>query len=115
MNYQQLPVTSDPNQTFQSTLSIDGQNRTLAFSISFNEQAGYWVMTVTDPVTGNALLDSVPLLPDIQPDPNILSQQAYLAIGSCYVINASNTADEYPTEDNLGSDFIVVWGNTPND
>ena len=63
----------------------------------------------------NLINDSVPLLPGIKPDPNILSQLAYLAIGSCYVINASNTAEEYPTQDNLGNDFIVVWGDTPND
>ena len=103
-----LPLTSDPNQSFQATLSVDGNNITLSFKLYFNEVAGYWVMTIIDPSNSETLLDSIPLLPSM----NILKQYAYLRIGSAYLVNASQTQEEYPTDKNLGTDFILVWGDT---
>ena len=103
-----LPLTSDPNQTFQSTLTVDGKNITLGFKIIFNEVAGYWIMMILNPSTNVIILDSIPLLPSM----NILGQYSYLRIGSAYLINASHTQAEYPTDANLGTDFVLVWGDT---
>ena len=69
--------------------------------------AGYWVLTIIDPATGEIKIDSIPLLPGY----NILSQQSYMKIGSAYLVNASNAEAEYPTDSNLGTDFVLVWGN----
>ena len=97
-----------PTRPFKSTLTVDGNNITLGFKIIFNEVAGYWVVMILNPITNVIILNSIPLLPSM----NILGQYSYLRIGSAYLINASHTQEEYPTDSNLGIDFILVWGDT---
>jgi len=113
MSIQILPITNDPNQNFQSQLSVDDKNLLLEFDLRYNEIAGYWVITITDPATGTVLLDSTPLLVGIDENSNILSQLAYLNIGSFYLLNMSGTALDV-TADNLGVDYQIVWGDTPS-
>lgn len=108
MTYQRIPLTTS-NQAFTCTLEIDGKNKKLAFSVRYNEIAKYWTMTVTDPTIGSVLLSSIPLLPA----GNILGQYAYLQIGSAYVVNTGNTDTDRPGATNLGTDWILVWGDTP--
>ncbi len=109
MATQVIPLTTEPNQTFQTTLSVDGQNIILSLTIRYNEVAGYWVMTITDPATNIILLDSIPLITGAYPAANVLGQYAYLGIGSVYVIKASAVAMDYPDSTNLGTDFVLVW------
>ncbi len=115
MNTQVIPLYGSPGQTFTTTLVIDGVNRALQFKISYNETAGYWIMNISDPATGSDILTSVPLLsaPDGE-SLNLLEQYRHLGIGSAYLVNVSNIADEQPTDENLGTDFILVWGDTPD-
>jgi len=110
MSLQLLPVDSSPNQSFQSKLSINDVNITLKFNIRFNEIANYWCMTVSDPATGIHYITDVPLLAGDYPAGNMLQQVAYLGIGSCFVFNVGGSQDDSPTKDNLGTDFIIVWG-----
>jgi hypothetical protein len=108
-----LPLDSSPNQTFTSTLMIDGNNVTMRFELSFNEVAGYWVMNMINPTTGEYILASVPLLPSPMGTLwNILGQFAHLGLGSLYLVNVSNNDDATPSESNLGTDFVLVWGDT---
>ena len=112
MATQIIPLTSDPNQQFQITLSVDDSNRTLSFSLSYNEMAEYWIMAITDPAMNTVLLDSIPLVPGDYPAANILSQYAYFGIGSAYVIKASENTQDIPGANNLGTDFLLVWSDT---
>jgi Domain of unknown function (DUF6983) len=109
---QSLPLSANQNQTFTTTLSVDGNNLTLAFWIRWNTIAGYWIMTISDQ-NGNVLLDSIPLLIAIDNSGNLLGQYAYLKIGSAYLVKTGDTAGEYPTADNLSTEYSVVWGDTP--
>ncbi len=95
------------------TLNVDGKNLTLDFALKYNEMAGYWIMTVSDPVSGNIYLDSIPLLTGDYPAANILEQYAYLNIGSAYILNVGNASSDSPDDTNLGTDFLLVWGDTP--
>ncbi len=110
MAFQVLPVDASPNQTFTSTLSIGGVNKRLSFGLSYNETGGYWVMRISDPASGAVLLDSLPLLPGEDPAANLLGQYAYLGIGSLYLVNQSNTPADRPDDKNLGTAFVLVWG-----
>jgi hypothetical protein len=103
-----LPFTSQPGQSFNTTGTIDGKTLTLQLTADYNEMALYWVLTVSDRL-GNLLLSSIPLITGA----NVLGQYAYLAIGSMFVINASGVAMDSPDAENLGSDFLVLWDNTP--
>jgi hypothetical protein len=103
-----LPFTSQPGQSFNTTGVIDGAPLTLQLTCGFSEMALCWIVSISDRL-GNLLLDSLPLLTGA----NVLGQYAYLAIGSMFVINASGVAMDSPDSTNLGSDFLVIWDDTP--
>jgi hypothetical protein len=107
-----VPLTCDPNQSFAATLMVDGANITLNLALNYNEIAGYWVMSIADS-RNNPLVASVPLLCGAYPAANLLAQQAYLKIGSCYVINATNDPGDHPDNTNLGSSFVLLWDDSP--
>jgi hypothetical protein len=113
MSLQQIPMTSGPNQSFQTVVEIDGGRKGLQFKVRFNGVAGYWVMTISDS-KGVLLLDSIPLLPGLAPSHNILEQHSHLRIGSAYLINVGNVADDYPGEKGFDKDFVLIWGDTAN-
>ncbi len=112
MASQIVPVSSAPAQSLAVSLDIDGRTVSLQLRLRFSEMAGYWVLTIADRA-GALLVDSVPLLTGDYPAANLLGQHAYLGIGSAYVINASGVAGDYPDAGNLGSDFLLLWDDTP--
>lgn len=113
-----IPLDNSPNQTFQVPVNVvtatqpTGQVVILSVILRYNDEAGYWVMTFQDS-SGNLLLDSIPLLPGENSAVNILGQYAYLQIGSAAVVNYSGTTKDHPDNTDLGTDFILVWGDTP--
>ena len=114
-----VPFTNAQNQTFEVPLQIDGTVKTLQGVLRFNEVGGFWVLSLSDSA-GTLILDSLPLLTGNGSGPeasgNMLGQFAYLNIGSLYVINASGVASpDYPNQSDLGTDFFVLWDNTPTD
>ena len=110
---QLVPLSPVPNQTFLVPLTIDGKGIDQYVKLIYNEVAEYWVMTLFDS-QGNIVLDSIPLITGDSPAGNILSQFAYLGLGSVYILNASAVAaPEFPNDKDLGTDFVMVWGDTP--
>jgi hypothetical protein len=107
-----VPVTNNPNQVFKTTLTVDGQQLTVNVKLSFNSMAGYWVMDILDQ-NGNELYVGIPVLSGYWPAANLLEQQQYLAVGAIYIINASQSPLDSPNTSSLGSDFILLWGDTP--
>lgn len=110
-----IPLTVQPNQSFDISLNVDGGVLQLHLAIGFNEMAGYWILGIADQ-QGNQLLNSIPLVTGSWPAANVLGQYGYLQIGSAFVINASNLStdlQDYPGQSNLGSDYILLWDNSP--
>lgn len=107
-----IPLTSDPDQKFNCTIPIDGKNVTLSLSIRFNTAGNYWVLSISDPKTGALILDSIPILTGKYPSANILGQYEYLRLGSACIIKSGNSSSDYPDSTNLGTDFLLVWGDT---
>ena len=112
MSLQVVPLQPLPNQTLTVMLNVDGASITLNLGLSYNRMGGYWVMTIKD-AQGVLILDSIPLLVGQPPAENILGQFAYLGIGSAYILNATGVAMDSPDSESLGSDFLLVWGDTP--
>jgi hypothetical protein len=110
---QQIPLQPLPNQTFRTTIAASA-SRTLDidFKICWNEEAGYWAMTLINPITGEYYVDSIPLLSGDSPTFDLLRQYKHLDIGSCFIVNMSNLDSDVPTKENLGIDYIMVWGYT---
>jgi len=114
MANQLIPVTNDPYQTLQVLLNVNGNNLRLILTISYNEMANYWELGIADQ-NGNMLVDNIPLITGDWPAANILDCYQYLEIGSAYVINASNAAEnDYPNSSSLGTDFVLLWGDNAN-
>jgi hypothetical protein len=112
MAFTYIPLDNSPNQTFKITVLVDGKNLTLSINLNYNEDAGYWVMTITD-IYGNILLASIPvLMGETVGTDNILYQYGYLQIGSAYILNVSNSPKDYPDDTDLGTDFVLLWGDT---
>lgn len=137
---QQVPVTNAQNQTLRAALNVDGAAIILYLAIRYDKMAGYWVMGISD-VNNALLIDSIPLITGAYPAANILGQQAYLKIGSAYIVNVSNKNEssvtaglgygeggygeggygggigfggiDYPDDTNLGTDFQLWWDDTP--
>jgi len=114
MSDQIIPLTADPNQAMQVTVSVDGGSKTLDLFISYNEKATYWTMDITDSVTNESLLTGIPLVTGQYPSANMLGQFAYLGIGSAYVIPTASTSADWPDDTNLGTEFVLVWSDTPD-
>lgn len=103
----EIPLTSKPDQNFQVTIPVDGNNITLRFRVRYNTQGNYWWMSISDK-EGKVLIDALPLLGG----GNLLEPHSYLGIGSAYVINTGNNYMDYPDSTNLGTDFKLIWGDT---
>jgi hypothetical protein len=83
----------------------------LNHTIRWSEMAGYWLLSVSDS-TGKPLVDSIPLITGWYPGAHLLAQHQYLKIGSAYMLNTGNSKADYPGRQNLGSDFVMCWGDT---
>lgn len=141
MSLQLVPVNSSPNQQFTAALTVDGSPLSLNLSLNYNEMAGLWMMSVSD-VNNNLLVSSIPLVTGGYPAANLLQQQRYLTIGSAFIINVANLNGsgasvgfnygqggygqgpygggvgfggvDYPDDTNLGTSFVLWWGDTPS-
>jgi hypothetical protein len=112
MAYKIVPLIPNANQSFTCTLPIDAKNMTLAFSFIYNGIGGYWFMSVTDVKTKTLLLDAVPLVTGEFPAADLLGQYGYLGIGSAVIVPTSSMASDIPDGTNLGTDYVLVWGDT---
>lgn len=97
-----IPLTSEPDQTFTSTITVDNKNLTLNFRFRYNTEAEYWTMSILDYV------EAIPLVGY----ENLLEQYSYKNIGSAYIVKNSSIEADRPSDTNLGTDFLLVWGDT---
>jgi hypothetical protein len=107
---QTIPLTSSPNQSLQTTVTINNTNVTFNLTVRFNEIANYWVLTIANASTNNIMVDSIPLFASLFPSGNLLAQFEYLQIGEWYLVNVSNLASDMPSNSNLGIDYVLVVG-----
>jgi Domain of unknown function (DUF6983) len=108
-----ISLTNLPNQQLPVSLIVDGKTLNLNLGISFNEMAQYWLLTIWDQF-GNLIRDSIAMVTGGYPAANLLSQCAYLAIGSAYVINVGDAASDYPGANDWGANFQLLWSDTPS-
>lgn len=92
-------------------LAVDGGTLTLKLNVRFSQVCGYWLMDVSDRF-GNPLLSNIPMTTGYYPAANLLAPFGSLALGSAYVVNGAGAASDYPDETNLGTSFLLIWGDT---
>ena len=111
MNFLEVPLTNDPNQSFTITLPINGVNIKLLIELSYKELCEYWLMSIKNPDTRKSILDSIPILcggPNFKSS-NILQQYQYLGIGSAIIYKKTETDLDSPNDKTLGNEFILIW------
>jgi len=108
MSDQLVPLSNADGQTFSVSLTVNSSVLTLNLGVSYNVMAGYWDMSISD-VNGNLLVASVPLVTGWYPAANLLTQYQYLQIGNAYLLNTSESSEDYPGPSNL-SQFTLLWG-----
>lgn len=112
MSFKIIPLTSDPDQTFKITIPVDEKNLKLKLRVKFNTAANYWAMSIYDSASNSIILESIPLLTGAYPAGDILGQYSYLGLGSATIINVGNSTMDSPDSTNLGTDFLLAWGDT---
>jgi hypothetical protein len=108
MNLYIVPLTTSPNQKFTSTIPVDGKKIKFNFFLRFNTEAEYWVLDIL-----NSKNDSIVASINLVCGSNLLEQYSYLNIGSAYIAKVDSTLSaDRPNEYNLGSSFLLLWGDT---
>lgn len=105
-----IPLTNSPNQTFSVTVPVNGENKDFTFNLSYNEQAGYWFLTLSDSISQEIIFSQLPLLCSFDGFSNIITQLSYKLIGSIYIAPLQETANSMPNDEDIGTKYILVWG-----
>lgn len=106
-----IPLTNAPNQNFRCTIPINGKSIPLDFTCRYNTEALYWSLSISHGVSGERLVTNMPLISSEYPSANLLQQWEHLRIGSAVIVKVNpDNQDFAPNGDNLGVDFVLVWG-----
>lgn len=105
-----VPIRAYPNQSFQCRVPVNGTNRNFGFFLWYNEQAKYWLMTLTDVDKEETLFANIPLLSSGIYFHDILTQFGYKEIGMCFIVPVTNDKASMPNDKNLGAEYVVIWG-----
>lgn len=105
-----IPLTNSPNQTFSTTIPINGENKSFVFNLKYNYIAKYWLLTISDAATEQILIANIPLLSSTFDFASILKQFEYKLIGNAYVVPVYDFSLSAPDNTNIGTDFALMWG-----
>ncbi len=107
-----IPVTNYPNQTFQCTIPVNGENKEFIMKLNYNPIAEYWSLTLIDSITEKEIFSQLPLLTTLyQFWSNIGFQLTYKEFGEIYVVPiGDDTKASMPNSDNLGKTYCMLWG-----
>ena len=101
-----IPLKPIPNNTTTYKVPVDDQNVSLTFRTTYNEQAKYWLLDISNS-EGEELIAGLPLVPA----QDILEQFKYLKIGSAYLVPKSKVSEQWPGMDTL-DDWYLIWRDT---
>lgn len=105
-----IPLTNNPNQTFRVTVPLGDENKDVTVRLNFNEEANYWLMSLSDSVTEQSIFVNLPLLSSRYYYCNMITQLDYMNIGSIYIIPIELSNNSAPDSFDLGTKYIMVWG-----
>ena len=82
MSWQYIPLRPIPDQEFSVTVNVNDENIPIILHLRFNTEGEFWHMDII-----------------------------HLGIGSVLVLkNTEETAADIPGLDDLGTDFLLIWG-----
>ncbi len=102
-----IPINNQPNQTLTTTVNINGENKNFRLFLVWNGCGKYWEFDLFDADNDQQLLSRIPLVGNL--DGNIIPQYSYKGIGEARIINVSGSNNLIPNQENLGTDYFLVW------
>ena len=106
-----VPVDSHPDQDIAVTVEVSGKNIPLRLHIRWNWTYEYWFMSIYDGISGDMLVDAIPMVTGDYPAADLLKQYQHLGIGSALIVPVSEeVSSDRPNADNLGTEYVLVWG-----
>lgn len=106
-----IPLETAPDQQFSITVDVGGKNVPMILHLRYNTEGDFWHMDVTDSRTQRMLISNLPLVTGNYPAADLLRQHQYLGIGSALVVkNTEETSEDIPGPFDLGTDFLLLWG-----
>lgn len=105
-----IPLTNSPNQTFSTSIPVNGENRYFVIELNYIYSCGYWSMTLTDSTTEQILVSNIPLLFSEFDFIDIFRQLGYKEIGEVYIVPVKGVKGSMPNYENLGQDYVMLWG-----
>lgn len=111
MSWNIVPLETYPDQVIHVTVPAqNGNNAQLILHLRYNTEGDFWHMDISDSQE-NLLVTGVPLLTGGYPAANILNQFDYLGIGSAVILNMTEATEaDIPGLADLGTDFVLIWG-----
>ena len=107
----EIPLDTTPDQRFNVVVEVGGRNISLTLHLRYNTIGEMWNMDVSDGNTGKMLISRVPLLPGEGLASDNLRQFSHLGIGTAMVLAVTdNVQTDHPDITNLGTDFVLLWG-----
>lgn len=112
--YNLIPLKSQPNQTFEFTIEVDGNNASYIGKLNYRDVIGYWTLDILEYKTKKIILTNVPLLTggSLGLTANIFRQLDFMMLGRAYVLKVSDTDNDYPDFESLQEKFTFVWGDS---
>lgn len=104
-----IPLNSAPNQTFTCIIPVNGENIRFTFFLSYNSVAKYWQLTLTKTLTQEVMVSCLPILSSSFDFRDIFNQLGYKNIGKCMIFNKNNDFESMPNDENLGTDYLMLW------
>lgn len=109
--WQYIPLQPIPDQEFSVNVTVDGKNIPLLLHLRFNTEGEFWHMDIMDGRSGAMLISNQPLVTGAYPAADRLAQFRYMGLGSVLILkNTKETAADIPGLDDLGTDFLLIWG-----
>lgn len=105
-----IPLTNSPNQTFNITVPVNGENKDFTINLNYSEIADYWTIDISDTLTEQMIICGIPLLESYNDFANLLIQQGYLEIGSIFIVAMQETKSCRPDDKDIGQKYLLVWG-----
>ena len=110
-----IPLTNSPNQTFTCIVPVNDKNVNLRFRLWYNYAAKYWLFSLYDVKTEKEIISNLPLLVSTGKFSHILVPLDYMKIGIMVVAPLEPDLLESPDDENLGSNYALVWGDNDVD
>ena len=111
MAWNEIPLDTTPDQEIHITVEVNKENIPLILRLRYNTEGEFWRMDVSDGTTAKMLVSNVPLLTGEYPAANLLRQFEHIGIGAAMIVKATEqTERDIPGISDLGTDFVLVWG-----